>query len=256
MAAAAESQKAFGPQDRMATLVDQAVALVRTARRNSRSLSGNNYYANKLAELRAEATNASGELPDRGVRETAAFAQLVEVCFSPSGTLEQRLKAKRELLFQLRTAWKETQNGRGADVGNPELFPLSLLAETRRTYLVIIGRQMNGCYASTWYDACAVMMRRLVEDSIIEAFEGRGLSANVKDSKGDFFQLSDLISAALGEKSWNLSRNTRANLPRLKDVGHISAHGRRFHARKEDIDKVEFGCRVVVEEFLRLADLL
>jgi hypothetical protein len=256
MAEAAESQKTFGPQDRIATLVDQAVAVARTARRNSRSLSGNNYYANKLAELRTEATNASRELPDRGDQETAAFAQLVEVCFSASVSLEERLTTKRELLFQLRTAWKETRSGREAGVRDPELFPLSLLAETRRTYLVIIGRQMNGCYASTWYDACAVMMRRLLENSIIEAFEERGLSANVKDSKGDFLQLSDLIAAALGEKSWNLSRNTKANLPRLKDVGHISAHGRRFHARKEDIDKVEFGCRVVVEEFLRLAGLL
>jgi hypothetical protein len=256
MAAAAESEKTFGPRDRIAMLVNQARQVVRKGRKNNQSLSGNNYYANKLAELRAEATNASRELPQREDRETAAFAELVEVCFSPSATHQQRLQAERELIFQLRTTWRETQNERGEGTSSLELFPLSLLAETRRTYLVIIGRQMNGCYASTWYDGCAVMMRRLLENSIIEAFEQRGLSANVKDSKGDFLQLSDLIAAALAEKSWNLSRNTKANLPRLKDVGHISAHGRRFHARKEDIDKVEFGCRVVVEEFLRLAGLL
>jgi hypothetical protein len=256
MEQAAESQKILGPRGRIAILVNRASEVARKGRKGNQSLSGNKYYANKLAELRADATNASRELPDRGVRETAALAQLVEVCFSPSVTTQQRRTAERELLFQLRTAWKETQNGRGAEVSNPELFPLSLLAETRRTYLVIIGQQMNGCYTSTWYDACAVMMRRLVENSIIEAFEGRELSSNVKDSKGDFLQLSDLVSAALAEKSWNLSRNARTNLPRLKDVGHISAHGRRFHARKEDIDKVEFGCRVVVEEFLRLGGLL
>jgi len=36
----------------------------------------------------------------------------------------------------------------------------------------------------------------------------------------------------------------------------MSAHGRFFHAQKEDLDKVQIGFRVVVEELLRHATLL
>jgi hypothetical protein len=136
------------------------------------------------------------------------------------------------------------------------LFPLSLLAKTRRGYLITIGRQMNGCFESGWYDACAVMMRRLLETAIIEAFEAKQLDGRIKTQQGDFIQLTALIAAALSETAWNLSRNTKQALPYLRDIGHISAHSRRFTAQKGDIEKVQPHCRIAVEEFLHLAGLL
>jgi hypothetical protein len=42
----------------------------------------------------------------------------------------------------------------------------------------------------------------------------------------------------------------------LKNTGHMLAHGRYFHARREDLDKLQDGCRVVVEEILQHAGLL
>jgi hypothetical protein len=115
---------------------------------------------------------------------------------------------------------------------------------------------MNGCYATGWYDGAAVMMRRLMEIVIIEAFEGKGLAATIKTNNGDYFQLTELIVKALAEQSWTLSRNARQALPSLRDVGHRSAHGRYFTAKKEDIDQLQSGCRVVIEEFLHHADLM
>jgi len=115
---------------------------------------------------------------------------------------------------------------------------------------------MNGCFEFGWYDACAVMMRRLLETAIIEAFEAKKLDNKIKDSKGEFLQLTALIAAALSEAAWNLSRNTKQALPRLRDVGHKSAHSRRFTAQKSDIEKVQPDCRVALEEFLHLAGLV
>ncbi len=115
---------------------------------------------------------------------------------------------------------------------------------------------MNGSYVQGWYDACAVMMRRLLESSILEAYEARGIQAKVKNANGDYFQLTELIANALTEPAWTLSRNTRTYLPQLREVGHLSAHSRYFTADKSDIEKVRSGCRVVVEEFLRHANLL
>jgi len=241
--------------DRIALLARQAAAVARKARAHSKSLTGRNFYADKLAELRVDATNAFRELSERTVGDTSALAELIEACFSPWVMPQQRLEAERALTHELKTTWKERSRANLAD-GNQELFPLNLLVQAKHGYLVTIGRQMNGCYASGWYDASAVMMRRLLEVSIIEAFEGRGLAAKIKNQKGDFLQLSDLIGVSLAEISWNLSRNARTYLPKLRDIGHRSAHGRYFCAQKSDMDKVEQGCRVAVEEFLRLAGLL
>jgi hypothetical protein len=136
------------------------------------------------------------------------------------------------------------------------LFPLSILSKAKRGYLVTVGRQMNGCFTSGWYDAAAVMMRRIIEISIIEAFEGKGIANKIKDGNGNYLQLTNLISKALAEPAWTLSRNTRNALPNLRDVGHMSAHGRYFTASPEDIEQLRSGCRIVVEEFLHHAGLL
>jgi hypothetical protein len=42
----------------------------------------------------------------------------------------------------------------------------------------------------------------------------------------------------------------------MRDVGHMSAHGRYFAARKEDLEAAKPGCRIVVEEFLHHAGLI
>ena len=106
-----------------------------------------------------------------------------------------------------------------------------------------------------WYDASAVMIRRLIETLIIEVFEKHGIASKIQNSSGDFLFLKDLISTLLSEKAWNLSRNARAALPRLKDVGDMSAHSRRFIAQRQDIDKLISDLRVIVQELVTLAHL-
>ncbi|MPM54881.1 hypothetical protein SDC9_101664 [bioreactor metagenome] len=124
-----------------------------------------------------------------------------------------------------------------------------------RTYLETIAHQANGCYESGWYDACSVMLRRFIETLIIEAFEAYKIDNKIKNSNGDFFYLSDLISSTLAEKTWNLSRNTRRSLPKLKDLGDKSAHSRRFIALRNDLDKLIPDIRVVTQELVLLAKL-
>ena len=130
----------------------------------------------------------------------------------------------------------------------------SILRGTRG-YLEKVLAQVNGCYERGWYDACAVMIRRLLETLIIEAFEKHGLAAQIQNQNGDFLYLRDLITRALAEPSWNLSRNTRGALPRLKDIGDKSAHSRRFVAHRDDIDKVISDLRAAIQEFVYLAAL-
>ena len=134
------------------------------------------------------------------------------------------------------------------------VVPRSIVRGTRG-YIEKITNQANGCYEKGWYDSCAVMVRRLIETLIIEAFEKHAIATKIKNSQGDFFYLRDLIGQSLSEPSWNLSRNCKQALPKLKDVGDKSAHSRRFVAQRGDIDPLLADIRLVIQEFVFLAGL-
>lgn len=135
------------------------------------------------------------------------------------------------------------------------ILPAAIVRSVRRVYIGRIANQVNGCYEQGWYDGCAVMMRRLLETLIIEVFEHFNLSHHIKNKNDDFLYLADLIAAMLAERAWNLGRNAKVALPRLKSLGDQSAHSRRFVAHREDVDKVQADFRVVVQELIYLADL-
>jgi hypothetical protein len=230
----------------------EALEVAKKALRHNKSLSGDNFYGNKLATLRADATNALRALTASSAGDSAAVAELIEAAFAPRTDRKARAVSVQELSYNLRTLWRSVPIPR-EDEG---LFPLSILAQSQRGYLVTVGRQMNGCFTSGWYDAAAVMMRRLVEAAIIEAFEAKGIAANIRDSNGNYLQLTDLVGKTLSQSSWALSRNAKKALPSLRDVGHLSAHGRYYTAKVEDIESARPGCRIVVEELLHHAGLL
>lgn len=242
------------PNASLESLAQEAVALAKKARKHRKSLRGDNFYGNKLAGQRADATNAYRQLASQSAGDSSALAELVETVFSPDTQQPARLAASRELAFSLRTTWQSS--GAASSAPSSDLFPLAILADAGRGYLVTVGRQMNGCFEKGWYDAAAVMMRRLLEICIIEAFEAKGVAATIKMADGNYLQLSDLITKSLAEPSWTLSRNCKKFLPRIKDLGHQSAHGRYYLARLDDIEQVRSECRLIIEEFLHHAGLL
>lgn len=237
-------------------LVGNALSVATTARRHRQSLSGINFYANKMAALRADAANAFPRFSAESVGDTSAITELIETVFSVDALPKVRVQAARDLEFAIRTTWATAV----ADPGPLEeggVFPLVTLSQTKRGYLISVGRQINGCYTSGWYDSCAVMMRRLLESSIIEAFEAKKIDTKIKDAAtGDFLQLTGLISAALAATAWNLPRNVKRELESLRDLGHRSAHNRYYLAKKPDIDKHAGVYREAVEAFLHFAGLL
>lgn len=132
-------------------------------------------------------------------------------------------------------------------------IPLEIFGNTRQ-YLELIAKQAIASYETGIYDACNVLSRKLIEILIIECFERHRIDSNIKRDDGVFFFLSDLITALLKEKKWNLTRNAQKSLPKVKELGDLSAHNRRFVARKGDIDKVSNDIRIVVEELIHLID--
>jgi hypothetical protein len=161
------------------------------------------------------------------------------------------------------SAAKAIQEDIAKELGPPEeglrsatqsVLPFSVVRNTRG-YIERIANQVNGTYENGWYDACTVMIRRLLETLIIEAFEHHKISANIKNNAGDFVYLKDLIDMCVSESAWNLSRNCKRAMPRLKDIGDKSAHSRRYNAHRGDIAPLLADIRLVVQELIYLAKL-
>ena len=113
---------------------------------------------------------------------------------------------------------------------------------------------MCACYEAGLYDASLVMMRKLLETLIIECFERYGNDDEIKDNKGNFLYLSDLIPRFVESHKWNVSRNLTDYIRKVKKYGDLSAHNRRFFAHKSDFEKFKFELRQTVQEIVLIID--
>ena len=119
-------------------------------------------------------------------------------------------------------------------------------------------RQLNGCFQFGYFDAAAVMLRRLLETLIIEAYEHLGRTVEIKDGGGNFLMMKDLVDRACGDKGHaglNLGRDTKNTLRDAREVGNFSAHSRRYNATATDLTKMQSGVRVTVQDLIHVADL-
>ena len=128
------------------------------------------------------------------------------------------------------------------------------LVKGTRGYIERTVHQINGTYENGWYDACAVMLRRLIEILIIEAFEKHRITSRIKDDNGNFYRLNKLITKTYNESTWTLENNGEI-LRKLKDIGNWSAHKRRYNTNRHDIDKHLTNIRLAVQELTYLAGL-
>lgn len=138
-------------------------------------------------------------------------------------------------------------------IATEELLPLDIL-DTAPYYIKLTAKQMNQCFECCLYDAVLVMMRKLIETLIIECFERYGIDGNVKDNNGQFFFLSDLIPRFVTSKKWNVSRNLESHIKQVKKYGDLSAHNRRFLAKRSDMNDFKFELRQAVQEIIMIID--
>ncbi|ABC82091.1 DUF4145 domain-containing protein [Anaeromyxobacter dehalogenans] len=111
--------------------------------------------------------------------------------------------------------------------------------------------EANRCYDNACYNACATMLRRLVEALIVEAYERHGIGTRIQNGNGDYLDFSALIGKATSEPVLRLTRNTKRVLPNVKFCGDLGAHNRMALVRKADLDRLHDGVRGAVEELSR-----
>lgn len=124
--------------------------------------------------------------------------------------------------------------------------------ESARPYILAIARQVNATYQLECFDACAVMMRRLVEVLIIDAYEGKGEREKILDAGGNYLMMKGLSMAIQSGIPFKLSRNAPKSLERIKEIGDNAAHSRTYITKRIDIEDFAPAFRRLVSELSHL----
>lgn len=135
-----------------------------------------------------------------------------------------------------------------------ELFPLEILEGTK-PYVQKIAKQVNLCYTKGLYDASAVMIRRLIEQLIIDCYENREEGSKIENSDGKYVGLDKLVDSFLKE-SWHKPPHLKKYLPKLKDIkelGDSAAHGRTI-TTKRNIEKYSKAIEYTFQGLVHLAN--
>lgn len=133
------------------------------------------------------------------------------------------------------------------------VIPMDLF-ENAKGYIKKVVLQLNISYQHSLFDCCAVMCRRLLETLIIETYEALNRTDEIKNQNDHYLMLSDLSNYIQNDNKIDLGRNTIKGLKNFKKLGDLSAHNRRFNARKTDIDQIKSDLRISCEELLHIAN--
>jgi hypothetical protein len=240
-------------------ILSAAVQVCRKARKHQLPLKGNGFYASKFSSLHVSATISLDQLRASFNPREPLPSSLTEVetktkrFFDSEVQPAERSDLFTKIQFLLKTQIDAALQTR-VHTASDAFFPLDIVRGTRG-YIEKVAEQACGSYDQGWYDAAAVMARRLLETLIIETYEAHQLDGAIKKSDGAFLYLGGLVGVLLKETRFNVGRNTKAALPRLKDLGDQSAHSRRYLAKRSDLDEIKRDLRVALEELMHLSKL-
>jgi hypothetical protein len=129
-----------------------------------------------------------------------------------------------------------------------EIVPASLFKDGP-AYLGRLIKEINGTYKKEYCTATAVLMRRLVESCMIEAFEKKGLRDQIR--QGEDYKTADEIKNELLKNPFgNLSRNERRVLNQKRNIlrlGDMCAHNRFYFCQKANLDSLREDVEILIQ---------
>lgn len=172
----------------------------------------------------------------------------------------QTVRGKRSKTFQidvrsladLDDAYLPLVGAKQVEVSDAVL-PTDAVTGTRR-YLEHLHRQINGAYDSGFYDACAVLCRRLMESLIIEIYIAANRHHEIQHN-GMFLSLDRLLAFIKGDGAVVLGRNSGATMDEIKRLGDTAAHDRTYLTTQVDMNDVKAKYRRLISELLQLAKI-
>ncbi len=180
---------------------ERACKIARVAASNKKSLEGTNPYGNRFHAVTVSVTTTEGKVRpllnslDLQPGDLEKFNRTLRILKSTDLlNAKQRADALRELqLLCQSVVLPKIESIQASPIpANEHVLPMSVVNGTRG-YIERVVLQANGTYERQWFDACCVMIRRLVETLIIEVYEAKGKASEIKDGSGNFQMLSHLV---------------------------------------------------------------
>ena len=141
-------------------------------------------------------------------------------------------------------------------ISDSSILPDNLLKDTKRGYLIKLGQQINSAYENNLFDACSLMMRRMLEVLLIHCFEEAGIESQIKDSDGNYQNLKSIINKANSSAVLDLSNDAKKEIHEFRELGNLSAHRVKYNCRKNDIKPTRLKYRAIIEELLYASNLI
>jgi len=126
--------------------------------------------------------------------------------------------------------------------------------ENSRKYIKALVKQINASRQFEIYDGCAVLMRRLAEVLIIDAYEANSIRDKILFD-GQYMMMKSLLGELNSQQDFKLSRNAPRWLERLKELGDNAAHSRTYITKKIDIDEFKGAFRNLISELDQLSKI-
>jgi hypothetical protein len=166
------------------------------------------------------------------------------------GTVRLRLASRSRLSLRYdEIAGRVVTPEQGAHI-----IPAGLFDNTR-PHLQTLLVQINGTYQSGFYDACAVMCRRLLNCLLLLAFESAAKGKLIRDASGEYRAFADIIELASSSRHIKLARGAGAVLGKMDYVGDLAAHHPTYTTRQKDIDEQRLALHRVISELIHLAEI-
>lgn len=248
------------PAEQLGAFLVEAEAVVRKAKRFKKSVKGDNSYAEQFHNAQTQAMRIFREMQTQVVptADTALARTISDVekeliyFFDPRFPDADRRELRREIDMlvksEIEPAYKSSKSA------SSEFIPAEI-ANGTRGYVIRVTNQINGCFQADCFDACGVMIRRLLETLIIEVFEEKGLESEIKDSGGNYFMFTDFVSKLISTPQTPVGRTTRKELPTIAIVLNNCAHNRTFNISKPQLVQYQAAIVIAVQELISLWDI-
>ncbi len=150
---------------------------------------------------------------------------------------------------------KTPAKGKKAIPSTQDQYLVSEIFEKCKHYITNTVHQINGCWNHEYWEACAVMTRRLLQILIIELYRTRAWEKNLRDNNtGDYIGLKAMIGKVKGDRRFGFDSRVGRGLDQLKELGDIAAHDYRVRVRKTDLqgkrELLRYTCERLVFELL------
>ncbi len=110
------------------------------------------------------------------------------------------------------------------------------LFDGTREYFPKLTREINGSFEYGFFDGAAVLLRRMIESLLIEAFIFQKLEGIIKKPDNSYKMLDDLIGLVKSGHHLRLSRGMDKILDAVKELGDTASHHRFHIAMNNDFD--------------------